>query len=378
MKKSTRLLFVLSPAAIFAVSALAASCDNNEPVKTDEIKEKNELQSQIEKIESELNSNTNLSDNVKQELKKLVEESKEKLKTLKTSDEFKQAAEDLNKKFEELKKERTETEPVAPTNPSNKDTNDQSDNGDSDKQKDEPSKKPDDDKKESDPNKGKMEENTPKMPEKNDEVPKTDKDMPENKKEPDKEEPNNKEPIPPVVPPADMPRDESKEEKEDKVKKEPSELDEIVKGLTNILSYVAADEDKEYLIKLKDDSSKYSLWYDKDKRCIWLVEGKESPLDKNNTIEIKFVLFELKNSDKIKGEIQLVNDKMPTIKVKEEDDHEFTNLFNKLNFEISKKEKEDKFDITVKYKVGKFVGKGTEPEVSQISGQSTITIDLKK
>ncbi|WP_429995277.1 FGGY-family carbohydrate kinase, partial [Mycoplasmopsis bovis] len=32
------------------------------PVKTDEIKEKNELQSQIEKIESELNSNVSLSD----------------------------------------------------------------------------------------------------------------------------------------------------------------------------------------------------------------------------------------------------------------------------------------------------------------------------
>ncbi len=70
---------------------LRASCDNNEPVKTDEIKEKNELQSQIEKIESELNSNVSLSDNVKQELKKLVDESKEKLKTLKSSDEFKQA-----------------------------------------------------------------------------------------------------------------------------------------------------------------------------------------------------------------------------------------------------------------------------------------------
>ncbi|QQH21809.1 hypothetical protein HYE34_00810 [Mycoplasmopsis bovis] len=70
---------------------MRASCDNNEPVKTDEIKEKNELQSQIEKIESELNSNVSLSDNVKQELKKLVDESKEKLKTLKSSDEFKQA-----------------------------------------------------------------------------------------------------------------------------------------------------------------------------------------------------------------------------------------------------------------------------------------------
>ncbi|MCE6056948.1 hypothetical protein [Mycoplasmopsis agalactiae] len=378
MKKSTRLLFVLTPAAIFATAALAASCDNNEPVKHDEIKEKNELQSQIDKIESELNSNANLSDNVKQKLKKLVEESKDKLKILKTSDEFKQAAEELNKKFEELKKEKKETEPAAPTNPINKNSNDQNGNGDSGKQKDEPQKKPDEDKRESEPNKDKKEKNAPKMPEKNNEEPKTDRDMPENKKEPDKEEPNNNESIPPVVPPADMPSNEPKEEKEDKAEKEPSELDEIVKGLTNILSYVAADEDKEYLIKLKDDSSKYSLWYDKDKRCIWLVEGKESPLDKNNTIEVKFVLFELQNSDKIKGEIQLVNDKMPTIKVKEEDDHEFTNLFNELNFEISKKEKEDKFDITVKYSVGKFFGKGTDPEVSQISGQSTITIDLKK
>ncbi|WP_233742376.1 hypothetical protein [Mycoplasmopsis agalactiae] len=166
MKKSTRLLFVLTPAAIFATAALAASCDNNESVKHDEIKEKNELQSQIDKIESELNSNANLSDNVKQEFKKLVEESKEKLKTLKTSDEFRHAAEELNKKFEELKKEKKETEPASPTNPSNKDTNDQSGNGDSGKQKDEPPMKTDDGKKESDPNKDKMEENAPKIPEK--------------------------------------------------------------------------------------------------------------------------------------------------------------------------------------------------------------------
>ncbi|UUM25680.1 hypothetical protein NQV05_00795 [Mycoplasmopsis agalactiae] len=337
MKKSTRLLFALAPATIFAVSALAASCDNNEPIKTDEIKEKNELQSQIEKIESELNSNASLSDNVKQELKKLVKDSKEKLKTLKSSDEFKQAAEELNKKFEELKKEKTETEPVAPKNPSNKDTSDQSDNGDSGKQKDEPSKKPDDDKKESDPNKDKMEENTPKMPEKNDEVPKTDKDMPGGKKEPDKEKSNKEEPVPPVAPPANMPNDDPKNEMENNDSQESSELDEIAKSLKDILIFSAAEEDKADLMKLKADSSKYSLWYDKTKRNILLVEGKKSPFDRENTDVNKFVLFELKGSDKIKDPVQLVNDKKPTVKVRD-DDGEHIGLSNELNFEISKKE----------------------------------------
>ncbi|CBH40386.1 coiled-coil domain-containing protein [Mycoplasmopsis agalactiae] len=375
MKKSTRLLFALAPATIFAVSALAASCDNNEPVKTDEIKEKNELQSQIEKIESELNSNTNLSDNAKQELKKLVEESKDKLKILKTSGEFKQAAEELNKKFEELKKEKTETEPDTSTNPSNTDSNDQSGNGDSGKQKDEPPKKPDDDKKESDPNKDKMEENAPKMPEKNDEEPKTGKDMPGGKKEPGKNEPDNRAPMPPIVPPANMPSDEPKEEKEDREEKEPSELDEIAKSLSNILSYAAADEDKPDLIKFKDDSSKYSLWYDKDKRSIWLVEGNKSPLDKNNEIENKFIVFKLEKAEKIKGNIELVNDTKPTFKVKEEME-EHTRLSNELNFDIKNKQ-DQKFSITVKYKVGKFINNDTDPEVSHISNQSTITISLK-
>lgn len=54
---------------------------------------------------------------------------------------------------------------------------------------------------------------------------------------------------------------------------------------------------------------------------------------------------------------------MLIIKVKEEDDYEFINLFNELNFEILKKEKEDKFDIIVKYSVGKFFGKGIDLEV---------------
>ncbi|TKA59138.1 hypothetical protein MBOVa_5720 [Mycoplasmopsis bovis 8790] len=377
MKKSTRLLFVLAPATTFAVPALAASCDNNEPVKTDEIKEKNELQSQIEKIESELSSNTNLSDNVKQELKKLVEESKEQLKNLKTSDEFKQATEKLNKKFEELKKEKTENEPATPTNPSNKDTNDQSDNGDSGKQKDETPKKTDDDKKESDPNKDKVEENAPKMPEKNSEEPKTDRDMPGGKKEPNKDESNKEELVPPVAPPANMPNDEPKNEMENNDSQESSELNEIAKSLKDILIFGAAEEDKEDLMKLKADSSKYSLWYDKTKRNILLVEGKKSPFDKENTDVNKFVLFELKGSDKIKDPVQLVNDEKPTVKVKE-DDGEHIGLSNKLNFEISKKGNEEKFEITVKYKVGKFINKDEKPEVSRISNQSTLTIDLKK
>lgn len=131
------------------------------------------------------------------------------------------------------------------------------------------------------------------MFEKNNEEFKIDRDMFENKKEFDKEEFNNNELILLVVLFVDMFSNEFKEEKEDKVEKEFSEFDEIVKGLINILSYVVVDEDKEYLIKLKDDSLKYFFWYDKDKRCIWLVEGKELLFDKNNIIEVKFVLFEL-------------------------------------------------------------------------------------
>lgn len=43
MKKSIRLLFVLVLVIIFVVFVLAVLCDNNELVKIDEIKEKNEL-----------------------------------------------------------------------------------------------------------------------------------------------------------------------------------------------------------------------------------------------------------------------------------------------------------------------------------------------
>lgn len=43
MKKSIRLLFVLVLVIIFVVFVLVVLCDNNELVKIDEIKEKNEL-----------------------------------------------------------------------------------------------------------------------------------------------------------------------------------------------------------------------------------------------------------------------------------------------------------------------------------------------
>lgn len=43
MKKSIRLLFALVLVIIFVVFVLVVSCDNNELVKIDEIKEKNEL-----------------------------------------------------------------------------------------------------------------------------------------------------------------------------------------------------------------------------------------------------------------------------------------------------------------------------------------------
>lgn len=43
MKKSIRLLFVLIFVVIFVIVVLVVLCDNNELVKYDEIKEKNEL-----------------------------------------------------------------------------------------------------------------------------------------------------------------------------------------------------------------------------------------------------------------------------------------------------------------------------------------------
>ncbi|WP_233742375.1 hypothetical protein [Mycoplasmopsis agalactiae] len=212
---------------------------------------------------------------------------------------------------------------------------------------------------------------------KNSEKPRTDRDMPGEKKETDKEKSNEEEPVPPVAPPANMPNDEPKNEMENNDSQESSELDEVAKSLKDILIFGAAEEDKADLMKLKADSSKYSLWYDKTKRNILLVEGKKSPFDKENTDVNKFVLFELKCSDKIKDPVQLVNDKKPTTKVKD-DDGEHIGLSNELNFEISKKGNEEQFEITVKYKVGKFINKDEKPEVSRISNQSTLIIDLKK
>lgn len=181
-----------------------------------------------------------------------------------------------------------------------------------------------------------MEENVLKMLEKNDEEFKIGKDMFGGKKEFGKNEFDNRVLMLLIVLFVNMLSDELKEEKEDREEKEFSEFDEIVKLLSNILSYAAVDEDKFDFIKFKDDSLKYFLWYDKDKRSIWLVEGNKFLFDKNNEIENKFIVFKLEKVEKIKGNIEFVNDIKLIFKVKEEME-EYIRLLNELNFDIKNK-----------------------------------------
>ncbi|PZV99819.1 hypothetical protein [Metamycoplasma auris] len=362
MKRSVRFLLLLAPFTTLTTPILAASCDKKEShqeknIKED-FKEKKEFKELIEKEEANLKVDSRISKETKEKINSLIKESKDKLERLKTPEEFKKAIEEFNKQIEELKKDKTENQPKIPKKPSNGESSGQG--GGNTKPEVIPPKKPEGDQMNH-----------------------------ENGKEPKEEkEPKNEESTPPSTPPTTppatqptppyetVPSDEPNKEDEAIDEKELSELDEIAKNLKDIFKFGAPKEDFEDIKKFKKDSNKYTLWYDKNKNSILLVEGKKSPFDKDFDKDVtNFVLFTLQNTPKIKNEIQLVNDKEPIIKVKEEE-HEHQKLSNQLNFTIDSNQNDDKFVIIVKYKVGKELGKESL-EASKLSNESKVKIELK-
>ncbi|ENY69183.1 Hypothetical protein, predicted lipoprotein [Metamycoplasma auris 15026] len=172
-------------------------------------------------------------------------------------------------------------------------------------------------------------------------------------------------PQPETISPADGPKEE-----------QPNEMDEVVKDLKDILTSTFAHEDLDELKKFKKDSSIYSLWYDKNQRNIVLFKGKESPFEEKNKEEEKYAIFGLSgNASKIKGDIQLVNDKTPSIKM-DKDGHQTVVLSNQLDFNIFKNEENDKFYIEVKYKVAKFLS-SENSIISTNSNSSSLLVELK-
>ncbi|ENY69184.1 Hypothetical protein, predicted lipoprotein [Metamycoplasma auris 15026] len=349
MRKGLKFLLLLAPITTLATPILAASCDkkesNQEKNIKDDSKEKKEFKERIEQEEANLKSNLSLSEKVKKELEALIKDAKDKLEKSMSPKEFNKTKEEFNKKIEEIKKEETKNKPEVPKKPTDSESNNQG--GGTNK------------------------------PEGNSMTPGDGKE-PKEEKKPETEE-SNPPATPPTIqptPPSEaMPSDQpGKEEHEEINEKDLTELDKIAKELNDILINASAIEDLEELKKLKDNSSAYSLWYSSVERNILLVKGDKSPFAKDFDKDNKLVLFALQKADQIKDNIQLVNDKNPIIEVND-DDKKQKQLSNKLDFDITKKEK-NKFDITLKYKVGKKLGKEIDPEVSKLSNQSTITITL--
>ncbi|WP_052000275.1 hypothetical protein, partial [Metamycoplasma auris] len=141
-----------------------------------------------------------------------------------------------------------------------------------------------------------------------------------------------------------------------------NEFDEIIKNLKDILVLSKDKTSIEGLKLLKEDSKKYSLWYDALKRNIVMVEGKEPPFGKNSKTK-KWILFEFnEKASKVAEPIRLVNDEKPTYKK------------NKLSTNLVFNFDEKKENIIIKYKVAEDLGKNKEPIISSISNESKIQI----
>ncbi|PZV99823.1 variable surface lipoprotein [Metamycoplasma auris] len=139
-------------------------------------------------------------------------------------------------------------------------------------------------------------------------------------------------------------------------------VDTIAKNLKDILVVTSDVKTKDGLDKLKKDSSKYTLWYDRKIERIVMVEGTNPPFGKKFDGE-KWGIFDLNDKGStIKSPYQLVNAKEPIFKG--------TSLSTRLDFTLDAK----KETITIEYKVGKFLGKDNDPDVSKESNKSTISI----
>nr|WP_233749842.1 variable surface lipoprotein [Mycoplasmopsis agalactiae] len=143
---------------------------------------------------------------------------------------------------------------------------------------------------------------------------------------------------------------------------ETTDVNSIVKDLKDVLTLSSDSKKDDILKKLKEDSSKYTLWYDRKDHNIVITEGTKAPFGKSFSGK-KWVLFTLNDkASKITGNFQLVNDTKPT--------YSENKLSTQLNFSIDEK----KENITIKYKVGEFKGKDTAPEISEKANESTVSI----
>ncbi|ENY69182.1 Hypothetical protein, predicted lipoprotein [Metamycoplasma auris 15026] len=172
-------------------------------------------------------------------------------------------------------------------------------------------------------------------------------------------------------------QEENNEGNEGKKPAEISELDETSKKLKDILVLSNDGNRDKWLALLTKSEKDYTLWYDRDNKKIVMVKGEKPPFGSNKDAE-QWVLFELK--DDAKGMLtdgrQLVNDKEPTYEVAK-GDKTYTNLSTKLNFGIDKQLNSNKFDIYIRYKVGKFI-KDASPLVSTESNQSKVSFETKE
>lgn len=342
MKKSFKLLLAATIISATAAPFLAASCDTNESEKRKII---NNL---VDNPEKDLNKNTNQKPETKNEPHKPNDDVKKADDNKKENDsessnnkttENDEKTDGISKKNSEDLRNKDKNSPDSP-----KDENDGKD------KKDKKNEKNQDDSNNS---------SGPVTPNPKTETPPSTPSVPAPKPEPQ-----------PEMPPTDEPREEETESK-----KEESELDKIAKDLKDILKFAASTEDYPELKKFSSNSSGYTLWYNNKDRTILLVKGNKSPLIENGEKVDKLVLFEFNRANQIKDNIQLVNDKTPLNK-SNEDGYDIFTLSNQLNFEILNKSGDDKFDVKVRYKVGKFLN-SSESEASDVSNESIVSITIQ-
>lgn len=338
MKKSFKLLLAATIISATAAPFLAASCDTNESEKRKII---NNL---VDNPEKDLNKNTNPKPETKNEPHKPNDDGKKADDNKKENDPG-SSSNKTTKKDEKVDKAK------------NKNSEDQKH-----KDKDSPSYPKDEkdrkDKKNENESRSDSGQVAP-SPEETEAPPSTP-PVPAPKPEPQ-----------PDMPPADEPRIEEETES----KKEESELDKIAKDLKDILKFAASTEDYPELKEFSSNSSGYTLWYNNKDRTILLVKGNKSPFIENGEKVDKLVLFEFNRANQIKDNIQLVNDKIPLNK-SNEDGYDIFTLSNQLNFEILNKSGDDKFDVKVRYKVGKFLN-SSEAEASDVSNESIVSITIQ-
>ncbi|EIN14789.1 Hypothetical protein, predicted lipoprotein [Mycoplasmopsis agalactiae 14628] len=339
MKKSFKLLLAATTISATAAPLLAASCD------TAESKDGTIINNLIDNADKDLNKNKNPKSEAMNEPHKPNNDTDKKLDNDKNKNDPKSSdneTTETGKKSDEINK---------------KDSEDQK-NGD------------------------KYSQSSPKG-EKEEKDEKSEKNENESRSDSGSVTPSPETETPPSTPPAPAPQpqpemppaDQPKGEEETESNKEESELDKIAKDLKDILKFAASTEDYPEIKEFSSSNSSYTLWYNSKDRTILLVKGSQSPFIENSEKVDKFVLFEFDRENKIKDNIQLVNDKNPLNK-SNEDGHDIFTLSNQLNFEILNKSGENKFDVKVKYKVGNSLN-SSEAEASDVSNESTVTIELK-